>query len=263
MSRSDIERVVDFIYERYSEPITLPDMAEVARLSQFHFSRTFQAATGVSPGRFLSAVRLHQAKGLLLNTTETVTAISFLVGYNSLGTFTTRFTRSVGLSPNQYRRASGNIAGVPDFDKVCGERGKNACGSISGSVTVPKGNGISRVFLGLFDGAIVQGPLVAGTVIHSMDFGLPSVPAGEWHVVAVAVGAGMPADEPYRGDGAARVRMVARVGPLKVIGGDELHVQLTMRHVEPTDPPILLALPDFDAVVEANRTTENWATKKM
>ncbi len=264
--RSDIERVVSYMYERYNEPISLNDMAEVARLSQFHFSRTFLAVTGVSPGRFLSAIRLHRAKDLLLKTTETVTSISYLVGYNSLGTFTTRFTRSVGISPNQFRRASGFFRGIPAFDQARKECPRlsaepmeghghaawvpyKTSGSIGGEVSVPPQERINRVFLGLFVGAIAQGPLVAGAVLDGsgglLEFRLP-VPEGEWYVLAI----GADADKPDRA--AARVRMVAREGPVKVIDGDDLHVRLTMRGIEPTDPPILLALPDFEMDFEVN-----------
>ena len=57
-----IERVVAYLYDRYDQPISLADMAEVAILSQFHFARTFREVTGVSPGRFLSAVPYGRAR---------------------------------------------------------------------------------------------------------------------------------------------------------------------------------------------------------
>src|SRR5712671_1010922 len=107
---SAVERAIKCIWERYDEPLSLADIACSAILSRFHFSRIFKDATGVSPGRFLSAVRIYQAKRMLLNTRMNVTDISFAVGYNSLGSFTNHFTASVGVSPGRFRRASGNVA---------------------------------------------------------------------------------------------------------------------------------------------------------
>ena len=264
MLRSDIERVVSYMYERHGEPISLADMAEVARLSQFHFSRTFQAATGVSPGRFLSAIRLHRAKTLLLTTSETVTDISYTVGYNSLGTFTTRFTKSVGIPPMQFRRTSGIISGVPGLHQSsggpqqlsggiprqstgavegCGTRFPQArAGSVRGRVWLPDGERFTRIYLGLFDSAIAQGPLSAGAVLDgSSDFTLPYVLEGEWHLLAVGTDAADTRDADTRS-----ARLIGRLGPFKVIDGEEVELRLTMRAVRPTDPPILLALPDME-----------------
>lgn len=253
MVRSDIERVVAYMYERHGESITLADMAEVARLSQFHFSRMFLAATGVSPGRFLSAIRLHRAKTLLLTTSETVTDISYTVGYNSLGTFTTRFTKSVGIPPLRFRRTSGLINGVPGMARAADLRCPRSSadpgggradesqsphvlgGCVRGRVLLPQGQRFTRIYLGLFDSAIAQGPLQAGAVLEggSPEFELPFVPEGEWYLLAV-------------GEGTGPGRLIGRDGPFKVVDGEQVESRLTMRAVRRTDPPILLALPDLE-----------------
>jgi len=259
--RSDIERVVAYMYERHGESITLADMAGVARLSQFHFSRMFLAATGVSPGRFLSAIRLHKAKTLLLTTSETVTDISYTVGYNSLGTFTTRFTKSVGIPPLRFRRTSGLIDGVPGMtqtaDNCCPRSSADAAGScegesrspyvlggsVRGRVSLPEGQRFTRIYLGLFDSAIAQGPLQAGAVLDdSTEFELPFVPEGEWYLLAV----GEVDDAGLRDAGTGPARLIGRDGPFKVVDGEQVESQLTMRAVRRTDPPILLALPDLE-----------------
>lgn len=260
--RSDIERVVAYMYERHGESITLADMAEVARLSQFHFSRMFLAATGVSPGRFLSAIRLHKAKTLLLTTSETVTDISYTVGYNSLGTFTTRFTKSVGIPPMRFRRTSGLINAVPGMIHTAGDRCPRSSagaagvrdgearspyvlgGSVRGRVRFPEGQRFTRVYLGLFDSAIAQGPLQAGAVLDggSPEFELPFVPEGEWYLLAV----GEVEDADRRGEGTRPARLIGRDGPFKVVDGEQVESRLAMRAVRRTDPPILLALPDLE-----------------
>ena len=71
--------------DNIGEELTVDDMARAAMFSKFHFTRVFQRVTGVSPGRFLSAMRLQRAKDLLLTTSMNVADISVHVGYNSVG----------------------------------------------------------------------------------------------------------------------------------------------------------------------------------
>src|ERR687887_1129758 len=99
--------------QNLGERLTIDDMARSAMFSKFHFSRVFQRVTGVSPGRFLSAMRLEEAKRLLLTPSLTVADISHRVGYNSVGTFSSRFRHSVGVSPTTYRQLGGNPAELP------------------------------------------------------------------------------------------------------------------------------------------------------
>ncbi|WP_425442561.1 helix-turn-helix domain-containing protein [Streptomyces colonosanans] len=91
--------------ENYHEPLVLDDLARSAMMSKFYFIRVFQRTTGVTPGRFLSAVRLHEAKSHLVHSSLNVAEISARVGYSSASTFSRRFTASVGLSPTQFRRS--------------------------------------------------------------------------------------------------------------------------------------------------------------
>lgn len=103
---SAVEQAINCMWERYSEPLSLTDIARSAMLSPFHFSRVFKQATGVSPGKFLTAVRMHQAKRMLLATSMNVADVSVAVGYNSPGSFTSRFTDSVGIPPSRFRRTA-------------------------------------------------------------------------------------------------------------------------------------------------------------
>ena len=104
-----VEKAILFMTARLDEPITVDDLAKTASFSKFYFTRLFQRETGVSPGRFLSAMRLEEAKRLLVTTSMRVAEISHRVGYTSVGTFTTRFTASVGISPTLYRRINTDV----------------------------------------------------------------------------------------------------------------------------------------------------------
>src|SRR5918999_867311 len=98
-----IGQVIADIYAHFGEPITIDDMARSVMYSKFHFTRMFQSAVGVPPGRFLTGVRIQEAKRLLLSTSLTVKEIAGRVGYSSVGTFSTKFKSSVGFSPTAYR----------------------------------------------------------------------------------------------------------------------------------------------------------------
>jgi len=89
----------------YAEPIRVADMAAAAGLSPAHFSRRFRLTFGESPHRYLLTRRLERAAALLRNTDRSVTDICFLVGLESLGSFTTSFGRMFGSSPTAYRAA--------------------------------------------------------------------------------------------------------------------------------------------------------------
>src|SRR5688572_10909767 len=96
---SAVERAIITMRDHLGEPLTVDDLARSAMFSKFHFTRVFQQATGVSPARFLSALRLRDAQRLLVSTSLTVAEVSQRVGYGSVGTFSSRFSRSVGMSP--------------------------------------------------------------------------------------------------------------------------------------------------------------------
>src|SRR5437763_13329795 len=96
-------RAKDLADARYSERLGVDDMAGAAGLSRAHFSREFRRAFGESPRAYLLTRRLERAAALLRNTDSSVAAICFSVGLQSVGSFTTSFTRTYGMSPTAYR----------------------------------------------------------------------------------------------------------------------------------------------------------------
>src|SRR5918999_3870806 len=96
-------RAKDLADGRYFEPIGVDDMASAAGLSRAHFSREFRRAFGESPRSYLLTRRLERAASLLRNTDHSVAEICFSVGLQSVGSFTTSFTRTFGKSPTAYR----------------------------------------------------------------------------------------------------------------------------------------------------------------
>jgi AraC-like DNA-binding protein len=98
-------RAKDLADARYSEPLGVDDLAAAAGLSRAHFSREFRRAFGESPHGYLLTRRLERAAALLRTTDRSVLDICLSVGLKSLGSFTTSFTRTFGMSPTAYRAA--------------------------------------------------------------------------------------------------------------------------------------------------------------
>jgi AraC-like DNA-binding protein len=98
-------RAKDLADARYFEPLDVDDLARAAGLSRAHFSREFKRAFGESPHGYLLTRRLERAAALLRTTDRSVADICFSVGLSSVGSFTSSFTRTFGVSPTKYRAA--------------------------------------------------------------------------------------------------------------------------------------------------------------
>jgi AraC-like DNA-binding protein len=108
-------RARDLIRDGFAEPVTLGDCAAEAGLSPWHLLRAFRAAFGETPRAFRTRLRLERARDLLTVTNRPVTEVCFEVGFTSLGTFTTLFTRTVGYPPTAYRRRVRSWVTSPGF----------------------------------------------------------------------------------------------------------------------------------------------------
>jgi AraC-like DNA-binding protein len=98
-------RAKDLIDRRYRDALDVATLAEAAHLSPAHFSREFRRAFGEPPHQYLLTRRMERAAALLRNTDRSVADICLTVGLRSVGSFTTTFGRTFGLSPTAYRAA--------------------------------------------------------------------------------------------------------------------------------------------------------------
>jgi AraC-like DNA-binding protein len=96
-------RAKDLADARYFEPLDVDDLARAAGLSKAHFSRAFRDAFGETPHGYLLTRRLERAAALLRQTDRSVAEICLAVGLQSIGSFTTSFSRTFGKSPTAYR----------------------------------------------------------------------------------------------------------------------------------------------------------------
>ena len=271
--RRAVDRVIQAMHENLAEEFSLEDMADVALISPYHFNRVFHQVAGVPPCQFLSALRLWHAKRLLLTTHLKVTDICFEVGYNSLGTFTRRFTDLVGVPP-QRLRALGRSGGLEPLmerlraslvahaaEAADASGGETAGGPVPGRTPAaragarggPAGlHGVAHapagfhgpVFVGLFASSLPQGrPLACTVLAQPGSFHIARPPDGTLHLFAAAV-------EPRAQDAAEHLlfeRALRGTAGGRVVrvrnGAAAAPVDLVLRAPEAVDPPILLTFP--------------------
>ena len=242
--RRAVERVAGAMREGKDGPLSLRDMADIAHLSPFHFARVFKAVTGVPPGEFSAALRLGEAKRLLLTTDLSVGEICFEVGYESLGTFTSRFARLVGATPGEVRRLPEELgralenARGPSLPRTPLRRGAGVAFRVAGPC--PEG---ALIFAGLFPGAVPQGRPVAGAVVAAPGtYRMAPVPDGPYHLMAAALPFPEdPLEMLLPGDA---LRVGRGQDPVTVRGGRSGGVaDVALRPPRTTDPPVVVALP--------------------
>ncbi len=255
-----VRRATEIIKLRYSEPITLNEIAAEVFVSPYHFSRIFSRDVGLTPGRYLTAVRLFAAKRLLLTTELTVSDIVCSVGYNSVGTFTSRFTRLVGMSPTQYRdpdvsrlfvAASHDFFRMPDLEEmVAASRYRllpeRYTTTLRGVIEAPAAAGVTDTVICVFSEAAPQrSPVVFQPLALSgrREFEVSGVPIGSYHILAMAA--------PRRGRAympmlTATTRRHVTIGP-----GLDTGVVLSLRPFEVTNPPVAVTLAEAPVLVGA------------
>lgn len=99
-----LRRAVAAMASRLDQPFDLNNLAEAAGMSEFHFSRLFKKATGLSPSQYFIRQRVAKAQQLLQETDSSIIEIGLTVGYSSPSHFAQIFRRETGLSPSDYRR---------------------------------------------------------------------------------------------------------------------------------------------------------------
>lgn len=241
--RKAVQRAIQAMRERMEEELSLDDLAEVGIMSPYHFSRVFRRVTGLPPARFLSALRLQAAKRLLLSTDESITDICFEVGYNSLGTFSRRFTEVVGISPRGFRQLGRRgVRAAISFLKAQSQFPTFAGGSgIAGTIDAPE-RFSGPVFVGLFPKGIPEGRPAACSILGGAGrYRLGPVADGTYHLFATGIAWSLEAQEYLLYDQALRGEVSKTV---VVEGGSAAsRTDLALKPPTPIHPPILMAIP--------------------
>jgi AraC family transcriptional regulator len=239
--RTAVERLILAMRQRVDEPMSLQFMARKAMVSSSHLDRIFRQATGISPRRFMGALRLASAKRMLLNTQLKVIDICLAAGYNSLGTFTRRFTELVGVPPQHLRRLpeNGMLAHMRSLHREATTSQVNRQSGIRGRVTAPAGFS-GPIFVGLFDSPIPEGrPAKCAVLSGPGPFSIHGIPDRPCYLFAMGFSW---SEDPlaYLGNDSA---LRASAQPAGSGPGGNTEVILHLRPPELSDPPILVAIP--------------------
>lgn len=104
LSPSQVRRVTDYMQEHLAEDIRIQELANLVRLSRFHFCRAFRLATGYTPHRALVNFRIGRARRLLADPALSITDVALAVGYQTPSSFALAFRSAVGEPPTLYRK---------------------------------------------------------------------------------------------------------------------------------------------------------------
>lgn len=182
-----VVHVVTDMHHNFREDLTIDDIAQAVGFSRFHFTREFTHLMGVSPRRFLRAIRFEEAKRLLSDSQLNIAEISYTIGYSSVGTFSSCFKSCTGITPSAYRqlRSADPLAATGPREGV---GAPTAPMPLHGHVQAPAVDQSGVVFVGLFPAPFPQGHPVRCTVLPRPGaFVLDNVPPGSWHVLAHSV----------------------------------------------------------------------------
>ena len=108
LSPARLAKVIELVEKRLDSEICLSDMARVAELSPFHFSRVFKLATGETPYQFVGSRRLDRARRMLTEGSMPLAELALCCGFASQSHFTAAFTKAMGMPPGRYRRNATN-----------------------------------------------------------------------------------------------------------------------------------------------------------
>jgi AraC-like DNA-binding protein len=188
--RQAVEHVIEKVVARLDERLSLEELASLAFFSPFHFHRIFRQVTGVPPGRFFGALRIEAAKRLLLTSDLNVAEVCLEVGYRSIGTFTSQFSRLVGISPRTFRNlgsANGSFgAEAAALVPSCPPPGARV--AVTGRLGLEDGGGPRLVAVSLFPTPLAEGRPVGCTLATAPGrYELRLDRAGSFYVVAVTV----------------------------------------------------------------------------
>lgn len=244
-----VTRSVRRIREHIGDAHSLPNLAQSALLSPFHFHRVFRQLTGSTPARFVAASRMAEAKRLLAYTSMNVTDICMDVGYSSLGTFTTQFTRLVGVSPRRFRQLIALFADQSFNDILAQLRPvlpEPTHVQVTGSVTGGPGSNAMAV-VGLFQSGIPQERPMACAILS-----VPGVAAfghlmdGDYHPLAMSCHPSVTVVEAMVREDPDGCFVSASSGQVRISNGRSVSgtsFSALLRTRQPIDPPLVLALP--------------------
>lgn len=240
---AEIDEVIRYIKQHLYDPLPLARLAAHAAYSPYHFTRIFKERMGLSPLYYVSSLRLQKAKDLLLHTHLSIRDIGLEIGQQSLGTFTTRFTERVGVTPSEFRNspqlADSRLQSLRQLDRwqePLSLKHARVEGAIETEVPFD-----GFVLIGLFAKPIPEGIPLYGTLVSSLHhFCLSGVQPGVYYLMATSISWSADAKDtllPY-----TTLRTRSREPVVVRAGAPVPFQQVKLYLPRLDDPPILISL---------------------
>jgi AraC family transcriptional regulator len=234
--RRAVEHVIGEVAGRLDERFTLEELAALVFFSPYHFHRIFRQVTGLPPGRFFGALRIEAAKRLLLTSDLSVGEVCLEVGYRSIGTFTSQFSRLVGVSPRTFRNLGRSNGSFPLEAAALAPPSPPAGAvlAVEGRLELESGDRSRLAAVSLFPTPLAEGrPVACALAAAPGRYELRTDRTGSFHVLAVTVEPGLLHGPDVRVASSRRAVRVRADAPPRV-------VDLLLRPRRLVDPPILV-----------------------
>lgn len=237
LGTATLQAVLQLAHERAAEGLTVADLADEAGYSPFHFTRLFSASVRLSPGQYLTAVRIDAAKRLLLQGSDPVIDVAAAVGFDSLSSFARRFRQLVAVPPARLRRLADEVADAPLLPFRLGDSRHPA---VRVRMDVPDDVRPSpqvRIWAGWFAQPAPYGEPRGGVLLDKADeVEIPLAPGHPW-LLANVLPASADADEQL-----APTQLIVAVHPAPITAPCAVTLRFSPAH---STVPILTALPSL------------------
>ncbi|WP_102262700.1 helix-turn-helix domain-containing protein [Mesobacillus jeotgali] len=241
-----VSKTIEYMKKNIEEEITSEKLAELAGYSLYHFTRVFKDVTGISPRHFLSALRIEAGKEKLIGPSSGSILRTLLeIGFQSFGTFSSKFKQFVGQSPKQFQNSAVKLHRfMNDYDEVnLGEPVSVKSPAVRCTLEVPvffKG----IIFVGLFPRPIPDQRPVVGIALRGTkkEYVFSKVPPGTYFALATAIPWSLNPRDYFLLSKNLRGKADC---PVEISENNICIVNIKLREPLPYDPPILINLPSL------------------
>jgi AraC family transcriptional regulator len=236
-----VKQAIDYMKRNLDRELTTEEIARVVGYSESHFIRLFKEVTGISPRHFLSALRIEEGKKKLLQPTGSLLNVVLSLGFLSVGSFSSRFKQTVGVSPIKFRKTSKKLVKHLQAEQELSsqEEGNRSC--ISCKVHYPESfKGV--IFIGVFPQPIPDQRPLKGTAFKNgrYECSFSDIPPGDYYILAAGIPWSMNPKTYFLLENSLRGKTQ---DPLHIEKDTKIAVDLVLREPLPYDPPILVNLP--------------------
>lgn len=104
VSYERVDKILRYVDAHYGERIKLDDFAELLHINKYYICRIFRQHTGKTLSDYINLVRIQKATELLISTSQSITEIAFVTGFQDINFFSRMFKRIMGISPTELRK---------------------------------------------------------------------------------------------------------------------------------------------------------------